>query len=87
MQTDDAQSHSFVVKVWVEDSPAGGARPRWRGHITHVPDEQRRYFERIEPLVEFIVGYLESMGVRFHWWSRMPVWPGWTRRKRLTRND
>jgi hypothetical protein len=73
METDEPRSHSFIVKVWIEEATAKHA-VRWRGYITHVPDNRRRYVDRVEPLVEFIGGYLEAMGVRFSWWSRLRHW-------------
>jgi hypothetical protein len=54
----ESNTHSFVVKVWLEETAeeAGGAR--WRGHVSHVPDGERRYVERLQEVTAFIAPYL-----------------------------
>ena len=54
--------HSFVIKLWVEEVISG--QTKWRGHITHVSTEERRYVERLEDVTEFIHRYLIAMGAR-----------------------
>ena len=51
-------THAFVIKIWLEDGL------RWRGHITHVPSGERKYFEELDEIEEFIIPYLETMGIR-----------------------
>jgi len=41
--------HSFIIKIWREE-PEKGKLPKWKGHITHVPD--------------FVNIYLQRMGIR-----------------------
>ncbi len=61
--------HSFIIKIWREDSKEG-ERPTWRGHITHVPGNERRYLKILGEIPDFIRPYLERMGVRVgHHWS------------------
>lgn len=56
-------THSFIVKVWLEEA-GGAARPAaWRGHITHVASGVRRYFQELEMMGGFVGAYLETMGV------------------------
>jgi hypothetical protein len=57
-------SHSFIVKVWLEESIEEAGDATWRGHITHVPGEERRYLHTLDDIVEFIGPYLERMGVK-----------------------
>ena len=59
----ESNTHSFIVKVWLEDADEGHDRPTWRGHVTHVPSNQRRYVEDMSGISKFISGYLERMGV------------------------
>lgn len=70
------ESHSFVVKVWLEESKEEAGEAVWRGHITHVPSQERRYFNALDDIIDFIGPYLERMGVR----------PQGYRRKRLKRS-
>lgn len=56
-------THSFIVKVWLEETAAEAGRSTWRGHITHVPSGERRYLKDLDELVAFINPFLASMGV------------------------
>ncbi len=51
-------SHAFVIRIWLEEITATEAG-LWRGHITHVLDERRRYFENLPDVVGFITPYLD----------------------------
>lgn len=57
------RSCSFVVKVWVEERDEGQKHTHWRGHITHVLSGNRCYFENISTATEFVLPYLEAIGV------------------------
>jgi len=69
-------AQSFIVKVWVEEHAEKGGRGVWRGHITHVPDNRRRYLKSLDEIGDYIAPYLEAMGVklgmswRFRRWLR-----------------
>jgi hypothetical protein len=71
-------TQSFIVKVWVEERAKKGSRDVWRGHITHVPDNRRRYLKSLDEIGDYIAPYLDAMGVepgmrwRFrHWFRQM----------------
>lgn len=68
---------SFIVKIWLEETAEEAGRALWRGHITHVPSGERRYIQDLDQIEEFIMPYLEDMGVRF---QRRLVRQAWTRR-------
>ncbi len=55
---DEDQSHSFIVKVWLEEAAGDNGPPLWRGHVTHVVDGQRRYFQDPAGLLAFLGQYL-----------------------------
>jgi hypothetical protein len=59
-----SQSHSFVVKVWLEESVEEAGEATWRGHVTHVPDQDRRYVHTLDDILDFIAPYLDLMGVQ-----------------------
>jgi hypothetical protein len=59
----EANTHPFIVKVWLEETAAEAGRAKWRGYITHVPSGERRYVEHLEEIDAFIAFYLEEMGV------------------------
>jgi hypothetical protein len=50
-------SHSFIVKVWLEEIKNG--LPVWRGHVTHVPSKKREYFTILEDIPKLIGHYLQ----------------------------
>jgi hypothetical protein len=60
-------THSFVLKIWREETPADTAR--WRGRITHVPSGRYRYFDDLLDVLAFVAPYLEGVNMRprFRW--------------------
>ena len=60
----ETSTHSFVVKVWLEETEEHAERAKWRGYITHVRSGHRRYVESLEGIASFIALYLETMGVK-----------------------
>jgi len=63
MESIEASSQSFVIKVWLEETGSLGQPARWRGHITHVPSGERRYVESLAHITDFIAHYLEIIGI------------------------
>jgi len=65
-------THSFVIKIWLEVTPLETRRSSWRGHITHIPSGERRYVTNLFCILTFIMRYLKSMGIKFgrFWWVR-----------------
>lgn len=55
--------HSFVVKIWLEETAEESSRPIWRGHITHVPSGERQYFKELDEVKQFILPFLKLLGV------------------------
>ncbi len=60
----EANSHSFTLKVWIEETADEGSRVTWRGHITHVPSGERRYLKDLDDITTFVASYLKKMGVK-----------------------
>ncbi len=61
MTTDDDRTEicTFVVRVWLEEDGEDG----WRGHITHVLSDERRHFETVEAMDEFVVEHIRLMRI------------------------
>lgn len=59
----ESTSHSFIVRIWLEDPATRGRRAVWRGQITHVDDGERRTVQHLGQIVAFITLYLNQMGV------------------------
>lgn len=66
------QTHSFIVKIWLDETDEASGAARWTGHITHVPDGERRYLTELNEIREFIVPYLKAMNARIG--SRRKFW-------------
>lgn len=80
----ELHTHSFIIKVWLEEPAEAADLAVWRGHITHVPSGERRYLKNPNEIIDFIVPYLEAMGVKLGMRWRMKQWlKGW--KLRLTR--
>lgn len=82
MDPHGSQSHSFVVKVWLEESVEEAGEASWRGHVTHVPGQERRYLHTLDDIVDFIAPYLELMGVQTAGYRRPPRRTAHSRLKR-----
>ncbi len=72
-------THSFIVKIWLEEPAVDNHRATWRGHITHVPSGERRYLKSLWQIVAFIAPYLIAMGVKLNFYLRLQ---GWLQRQR-----
>jgi hypothetical protein len=53
----EEQTHVFIVKVWKETDPPGSAF--WRGHITHIPSNNRVYIQHLADIDTFIKHYIQ----------------------------
>jgi hypothetical protein len=81
-----ATSHSFIVKVWVEQARSARRGATWRGHITHVPSGDRVYVDELDAIALFIAPRLAGLGVRLGYlWNVR----GWliNQKRRLRRTD
>jgi hypothetical protein len=72
MDSSEPQVHSFIVKLWLESEAGGKGGAVWRGHITHVPGGDRRYFRDLGEIRRFVEPYLAREGAatrgRFRRW-------------------
>ncbi len=58
--------HSFIVRIWLEESTAETPHPTWRGSLTHVISGRRLYFVDLNALPRLIRPYLEAMVAESH---------------------
>jgi hypothetical protein len=66
METVEARAHSFILKLWIEESADDGRSAIWRGRITHVPSGHCRYVQDFSAVFHFLARYLVDLGVRQH---------------------
>jgi hypothetical protein len=67
-------THSFIVKIWIEEIADDTDNVLWRGYITHVSNGARLYLKELGDIVEFVQTYLEAMGVRPSRQMRLYLW-------------
>jgi hypothetical protein len=61
--TAEDHTHSFILKIWLQEAAREAGRALWRGHITHVPSGKRRYVRSLDDISSFVAPYLQAMGV------------------------
>ena len=71
MESLEAQTHSFVGKLWLEEIDEEIGWIVWCGQITHVESGESRYLKDLGEIANFIVPYLERMGVKLR--LRWPI--------------
>ncbi len=64
MEPLETVTHSFIVKIWLEESADSSHEAIWRGHITHVPSGTRAYLNNLDSIIVFLLPYLCLLGVR-----------------------
>ena len=85
MDQSEVYSCSFVIKIWLEETAEQDGTAKWRGHITHVPSGERRYFEKLKDIEAFIDGYLEELGVKPSLYRRLRILLSRTRMRKSGR--
>jgi hypothetical protein len=64
MEPTESRTHSFIIKIWLEEETDESGRMVWRGHITHVPGGERQYIQDLSAISSFIRPYLGLLGER-----------------------
>lgn len=59
METPEATVHSFIVKLWLEETGDDTKPAGCHGYITHVPSGARNYLRELADILTFIKPYLE----------------------------
>ena len=56
----ELDTHSFVIKIWLEEIIELSGRALWRGHITHVASGEKKPLKSMREIVPFIGDYLQA---------------------------
>lgn len=70
----ECATHSFIVKLWLEETEEEAGQAVWRGHVTHVPTHERRYLNQLNEVVAFISPFLRGKGGHLSIYKRMWAW-------------
>jgi hypothetical protein len=57
-------THSFVMRIWIEQVARPGRPATWRGHITHVQSGDRRSVDSLAGIERFVGAHLAPSGIR-----------------------
>jgi len=57
----EGNSHSFIVRFWLEPREIEDAKPHWRGVIEHVESGKKLYLKNLNEIKAFIGTYLPGM--------------------------
>lgn len=74
MDLPESTTHSFVIKIWLEETADEAGEAVWRGRVTHVPSGEHRYLTDLAEIAPFIMPHLEAMGVKLSLRERMSRW-------------
>jgi hypothetical protein len=74
MNLPEPHIHSFIIKIWLEQTGEEFGEAKWRGHITHVPSGERKLISDLKQIPPFIVPYIKAMGVRPRTCWRLSNW-------------
>lgn len=74
MELFEKYTHSFVIKIWVEETAEEADNVVWRGRIIHVADNKKGYFQDLDDISVFIWPYLNGMGVKASGMRRLRYW-------------
>ena len=70
----EPNTHSFMLKLWLDDKAKETNGAIWRGHLTHIASSERRHFDSLHDVVALIAPYLEQMGVKLSIFWRVYLW-------------
>ena len=59
LEFDHMNAHSFVLRLWLEESASEASGTLWRGHITHAMSRVRRHIEDLDEIKAFVELYLQ----------------------------
>jgi hypothetical protein len=71
------KTHSFIVKVWLDETDHEPRRRRWRGRVTHIPSGHDCHFVELNEIAFFIIPYLQQLGIKPGWLWRVRQWLRW----------
>ncbi len=57
-------THSFIIRLWLEQTAEGPSPILWRGHITHVTSGRRIYVQDMQSISDFIASYTQGIAWR-----------------------
>jgi hypothetical protein len=60
---EENMAHTFVLRIWLEETRQEARQATWRGQITHAISGRRRSVTQLRDFDDFIAAYLKDMDV------------------------
>ena len=57
MARQEPPSHSFLVRIWIEETPEECGRLTWRGLIRHLPEDGQSYVRTFDEIIHSLKRY------------------------------
>ena len=70
----EPNTHSFILKLWLDDQASNPHKAIWRGHITHIASGERHHFDSFRDIVALLAPYLEQMDIKLSLFWRVYLW-------------
>ena len=67
-------THSFVIKIWLEQAVEETDKAVLRGHVTHVMSGKKHYVKNLDEITEFIFIYFKDLGVKISPFCKIKLW-------------
>ena len=67
-------TQSFLIRIWLEEEPSVSKKGLWRGHITCVNGEDRRYLRSLEDILSYIAPHIRAWGIKPKLHLRVLLW-------------
>ncbi|HMN31285.1 MAG TPA: hypothetical protein PKE45_24250 [Caldilineaceae bacterium] len=74
VDTFESGTHSFLIRLWVEERSAETGQVTWRGQIIHVPSGKRQAISDPDEIIAFLMPYFAQMGVQWGIRARVKRW-------------
>lgn len=71
MELFETHTHSFVIKIWLEETADEAGQAVWRGQITHVPSGKQSFLGNLYEIPLLIAPYLQEVGLTSHFLDKL----------------
>ena len=60
MDPQEAERHSFIMRIWLEEQAADDDPALWRGEVIHVPTGERRLVQGWDAVRRFVLSFIST---------------------------
>ena len=77
MDSLESRAHSFIIRIWLEETAAESGVAKWRGYIIDAISGKRHYLQNLDEIPAFIAPYLKEMGIKSGIRGKLMRWLKW----------